>query len=76
MLLFAILFAILARGTIDGSTVGLSVSYAMQITQLLNFLIRMITEVETNIVAVERLEEYDDVKKEAEWITKPIVSCL
>lgn len=28
--------------------------------------------VETNIVANERMEEYSNEKKEAEWITKPI----
>jgi len=27
----------------------------------------MVSEVETNIVAVERLKEYTDLKKEADW---------
>lgn len=42
--------------------------------QSLNWLIRMVSEVETNIVAVERLKEYTDLKKEADWSiesTKP-----
>ena len=42
-------------------------SYALSITQILNWLIRMVSEVETNIVAVERLKEYTDLQKEAEW---------
>ena len=46
---------------------GLSLSYALSITQILNWLIRMVCEVETNIVAVERLKEYTDHPKEAEW---------
>ena len=46
---------------------GLSLSYALSITQILNWLIRMVCEVETNVVAVERLKEYTDLEKEAEW---------
>ncbi len=46
---------------------GLSLSYALSITQILNWLIRMVSEVETNIVAVERLKEYTDLEKEADW---------
>lgn len=38
--------------------VGLSVSYALQITQTLNWIVRMTVEIETNIVSVERIEEY------------------
>lgn len=74
VLLFAILFAILSKETITGGTVGLSLSYALQVTQLLNFLVRMTAEVETNIVANERMEEYNHLPKEAEWITKPMVN--
>jgi ATP-binding cassette subfamily C (CFTR/MRP) protein 1 len=47
--------------------VGLSVSYALQVTQTLNWLVRMTSEVETNIVTVERLEEYSVVDTEAAW---------
>ena len=39
----------------------------MSVTQTLNWLVRMASEVETNIVAVERLKEYSDTAKEAEW---------
>lgn len=48
--------------------VGLSVTYALQITQTLNWLVRMTADVETNIVAVERIKEYAEVEKEAPWI--------
>lgn len=50
----ACLFAVLARGDISPAIVGLSVSYALQISQVLSFLVRMTAEVETNIVAIER----------------------
>uniref|UniRef100_A0A1B0D0A2 ABC-type glutathione-S-conjugate transporter n=1 Tax=Phlebotomus papatasi TaxID=29031 RepID=A0A1B0D0A2_PHLPP len=67
VILFACLFAVLGRENIDPSLVGLSVTYALQTTQVLNFMVRMTAEVETNIVAIERMEEYSDVEKEAEW---------
>lgn len=54
VVLFAGLFAVLARDTISEAIVGLSLSYALQISQVLSFLVRMTAEVETNIVAIER----------------------
>ncbi|KAL6447243.1 hypothetical protein ACFW04_001485 [Cataglyphis niger] len=37
------------------------------ITQTLNWLVRMTSDVETNIVAVERIKEYGDTVQEAPW---------
>lgn len=75
MIIFcATLLAVLGRDTLSPGLVGLSVSYALSVTQTLNWLVRMASEVETNIVAVERLKEYSDTPKEAEWTleeTKP-----
>lgn len=45
--------------------VGLSMSYALSITQSLNWIVRMTVEVETNIVSVERILEYSNLKPEA-----------
>ncbi|KAM4032250.1 ATP-binding cassette sub-family C member 2 [Anomaloglossus baeobatrachus] len=67
---FAALFAVLARGTVDSGTVGLSISAALNITQTLNWLVRMTSELETNIVAVERVDEYIKTENEAEWVTQ------
>lgn len=64
---FAALFAVLGRDTISGGLVGLSVSYALSVTQTLNWLVRMTSDVETNIVAVERIKEYTETTQEAEW---------
>ena len=36
--------------------------------QVLNWLVRQTAEVETNIVAVERLKEYSNLEQEAPWI--------
>lgn len=36
----------------------------MQVTQTLNWLVRMTSELETNIVAVERVSEYTEIENE------------
>ncbi|XP_037921935.1 multidrug resistance-associated protein 1 isoform X7 [Hermetia illucens] len=66
IILFAALFAVLGGQTNPG-LVGLSVSYALQVTQTLNWLVRMTSDIETNIVAVERIKEYSETKQEAAW---------
>lgn len=43
---------------LSAGLVGLSVSYALNITQTLNWAVRMTSEMETNIVSVERIKEY------------------
>nr|XP_012546135.1 multidrug resistance-associated protein 1 isoform X4 [Bombyx mori] len=63
----AAVFAVLGRNSIYPGIVGLSISYALQITQTLNWLVRMTSEVETNIVAVERIKEYAETEQEAAW---------
>ncbi|XP_062570070.1 multidrug resistance-associated protein 1-like isoform X1 [Saccostrea cucullata] len=62
---FACLFAVLERDTLSAGIVGLSVTYALNVTQTLNWLVRMTTELETNIVAVERVKEYSEIPTEA-----------
>lgn len=37
---------------------------AFQVTQTLNWLVRMTSELETNIVAVERVNEYSEIENE------------
>src|ERR1700761_5005281 len=50
--------------------VGLAMSYALQITQTLNWMVRLSVEVETNIVSVERVLEYAQLPSEAEEIVQ------
>ncbi|XP_027681015.2 multidrug resistance-associated protein 1 isoform X2 [Chelonia mydas] len=68
MVFFAALFAVLAGNTVNSSTVGLSISYALNITQSLNFWVRKACEIETNGVSIERVCEYEKMDKEAPWI--------
>uniref|UniRef100_A0A3B5LYX7 ATP-binding cassette, sub-family C (CFTR/MRP), member 2 n=1 Tax=Xiphophorus couchianus TaxID=32473 RepID=A0A3B5LYX7_9TELE len=67
---FAALFAVISRNSLDSGLVGLSISYALNVTQTLNWLVRMTSELETNIVAVERVSEYSLLENEAPWVTE------
>ena len=42
----------------------LAIIVALQVTQTLNWLVRMTSELETNIVAVERVSEYSEIENE------------
>ncbi|XP_053393097.1 multidrug resistance-associated protein 1-like isoform X3 [Mercenaria mercenaria] len=67
ILFFAALFAVIARDSLSPGIVGLSITYALNVTQTLNWMVRMTTELETNIVAVERVKEYSETPTEAAW---------
>lgn len=53
------------RSGLREGTVGLAMSYALQITTSLNWIVRQTVEVETNIVSVERVLEYARLPSEA-----------
>jgi ATP-binding cassette subfamily C (CFTR/MRP) protein 1 len=50
---------------LSAGAVGLAMSYALMITQSLNWIVRQTVEVETNIVSVERTLEYSNLPSEA-----------
>ncbi|KAI7889943.1 multi drug resistance-associated protein MRP [Mucor mucedo] len=62
--LFAVLGVVYGSSRIDAGLVGLSVSYALNVTQALNWVIRSYCEIETNVVSVERIKEYIDLPTE------------
>lgn len=68
VLLGASVFAVVSVSTGSGLSaglVGLALSYGLQITASLNWLVRMTVEVENNIVSVERILEYAALPSEA-----------
>ncbi|XP_006880098.1 PREDICTED: canalicular multispecific organic anion transporter 1 [Elephantulus edwardii] len=66
---FSSLLMVIYKSTLSGDIVGFVLSNALNITQTLNWLVRMTSEMETNIVAVERINEYIKVENEAPWVT-------
>lgn len=72
--LLTALTAVILRDRLTAGTVGLMITFVLQITHSLNMLVRMTSDIETNIVSVERIDEYAQLKPEAPWSilqTKP-----
>ena len=69
---FAAAFSVLSRDKFQSQPgfAGQIMTYAMSFTQTLNWLIRMASEMETNVVSVERIDEYCHIPTEREW-TRP-----
>ncbi|KAK7208586.1 P-loop containing nucleoside triphosphate hydrolase protein [Myxozyma melibiosi] len=59
-----------SSGTVRAGLVGLAMSYALQITQSLSWIVRMTVEVEVNTVSVERVLEYSQLPSEAPMVIK------
>ncbi|RXM92016.1 Canalicular multispecific organic anion transporter 1, partial [Acipenser ruthenus] len=68
MIFLAALFMVYNKDSMDSGTVGLAMSYALNITATLNFWVRKACEIETNAVAIERVYEYAEMEKEAPWV--------
>lgn len=62
--------AIVVRGgSMDAGLLGLMMSQALNTTQTLNWVVRSASEVEQNIVSVERVMSYTNVEPEAPYVT-------
>ncbi|EYC37197.1 hypothetical protein Y032_0816g2506 [Ancylostoma ceylanicum] len=67
---FAALFAVISKrlGWVTSPSIfGVSITYALNITDVLNFTVRLLSDTEANIVAVERIHEYTITPTEASW---------
>ncbi|NXU97968.1 MRP1 protein, partial [Cettia cetti] len=73
IVLFAALFAAVGRTRLSPGTAGFSLSCALQITGVLNWMVRSWTEIENNIVSVERVREYLRTPKE---VANPLLTLL
>ncbi|XP_076337840.1 multidrug resistance-associated protein 1-like isoform X2 [Tachypleus tridentatus] len=64
IVLAASLLAVFGRDSLSPGIVGLSLSYALNVTEALTYLIRKAADLETRIVSVERIDEYNDLPSE------------
>jgi ABC-type multidrug transport system fused ATPase/permease subunit len=65
--LFTAITAVFMRDRLTAGTVGLMITCALQITHFLNLLVRTSSDIEANIVSVERINEYAELTPEADW---------
>ena len=54
----AALFAVMDRGSLSPGLAGLCITYAINVTFNMGQLVKSFCDVETNIVSVERIQEY------------------
>ncbi|XP_059141156.1 multidrug resistance-associated protein 1-like [Physella acuta] len=59
--------AVATRDVISGGIMGLSITYAFQVTGNLNWLVRMTSDLESHVVSVERIIQYTELDSEAAW---------
>jgi len=72
VILAVCVFIIFERGKIPAGLAGLVLAYAMTSTQSLNWLVRMSSQMERDIVSVERISEYENIVQEAPFKIAPI----
>jgi len=58
------IFAVISRGSISPGIAGLALSYSLNITSILGMFVRSATDLENNIVSVERCLEYTETPTE------------
>ncbi|KAF7233038.1 hypothetical protein EG68_07482 [Paragonimus skrjabini miyazakii] len=64
LILSVAIFCVLTRGQLSAGFSGLVISYALNLNQSLNWLVRMTAELENNLVCVERIDEYANIEQE------------
>ncbi|KAG5854427.1 multidrug resistance-associated protein 1-like [Anguilla rostrata] len=74
VVLAAAILSVMGKDTLSPGIVGLAVSHSLQVTGILSWIVRSWTDVENNIVSVERVKEYAETPKEAAWTveSKPL----
>eukprot|EP01088_Endostelium_zonatum_P014666 TRINITY_DN3301_c1_g2_i1.p1 TRINITY_DN3301_c1_g2~~TRINITY_DN3301_c1_g2_i1.p1 ORF type:complete len:682 (-),score=141.88 TRINITY_DN3301_c1_g2_i1:2-1972(-) len=71
---FAALFAVVEKDNVDPGLAGLSISYSLTITGILNWMVRQVADMETQMVSVERLSQYSTIEQESDpilWHNRP-----
>ncbi|KAF9933077.1 hypothetical protein FBU30_006578 [Linnemannia zychae] len=65
IVLAAALFVVLSRNSLASGNVGLALSYALTVTQSITWMVRSTCDLQNQLVAVERIEEYATKNPEA-----------
>ncbi|KAF9946658.1 Canalicular multispecific organic anion transporter 1, partial [Modicella reniformis] len=73
IILIIALSGVFSRFTIDPSLIGLSLNYALGLTDSIMWLCRDFSEWQSHLVAIERVQEYTDKNTEAPEITDKVV---
>jgi len=60
----AAMLAVSEKGTLAAGLAGLSISYALNVTQSLNWLVRMASDRESQVVSIERVAEFAEMESE------------
>nr|XP_057912072.1 multidrug resistance-associated protein 1-like [Doryrhamphus excisus] len=68
LVLAAAVLSVRSRHDLSPGVVGLAVTHSLQVTGILSWIVRSWTDVENNIVSVERVKEYANTPKEAAWV--------
>ena len=64
MTLVVAAIAVYQRDSLDAALIGLTLSYAIDITGVLSWVIRIVSELESQMVSVERVDEYTKLANE------------
>ncbi|XP_060548899.1 ATP-binding cassette sub-family C member 6 [Pantherophis guttatus] len=67
IVLSAALLAVVYKPHLSPGMVGFSISCALQITGVLNWMVRASAEIDNHIMSVERVRDYSQTPKEAPW---------
>ncbi|KAL4236836.1 hypothetical protein ACF0H5_005222 [Mactra antiquata] len=68
IVLLAVCLVAIATDSLNGGQLGLSINYAVQIMFSLNTVVWSLTEMEMNVVSIERVNEYANLPSEADWL--------
>jgi len=60
------IISVFERNKLDSALIGLSLTYAIDITGVLSWVIRIVSELESQMVSVERIDEYTRLESEEE----------
>ncbi|XP_023240929.1 multidrug resistance-associated protein 1-like [Centruroides sculpturatus] len=65
--LFTALLAVFGRDYLNPGFIGLALTYSTSISEDLGWLVRLISQLETSMVSLERISEYCKIEQEGSW---------